>query len=187
MSQKWQYLLDAPFKISNRCCHHMKKAPFKSYEHKTGRIPVLGTRAEESSLRLQTYLKNGCNTFGGRNPRSQPLSFWNEQDILNYLVQNKIKIPSVYGEIVSVQNNQMTFFNNDKKLKCSGVNRTGCVFCGFGCHVEPTPNRFQQLKQTHPKLYDYVIGGGEFVNGNWQPNNKGLGFGYVLDYLRVPY
>ena len=188
LAPKWRFLLDAPFKVSHRCCYHMKKSPFKSFNHKTGRIPILGTRASESRLRMTEYLQNGgCNSFETKNPKSQPISFWKEQDILNYIVENNLEIPSVYGQIIE-QDTQIAFIPIDQTcLKCSGVDRTGCIFCGFGCHIEKEPNRFQKLKITHPKLYDYVINGGEFVDGNWQPNSKGLGFGFVLDYLKVPY
>ena len=37
LSDKWHYMLDAPFKISERCCDIMKKQPFKIYEKLTGR------------------------------------------------------------------------------------------------------------------------------------------------------
>ena len=37
------------------------------------------------------------------------------------------------------------------------------------------------------KIYEYCIGGGEFVDGIWQPNRKGLGLGYVMDYINNLY
>lgn len=58
-------------------------------------------------------------------------------------------------------------------LCTTGVNRTGCMFCMFGVHLEDEPNRFQKMKQTHPKQYDYCI-------------NK-LGLGEVLDYMGIDY
>lgn len=188
IAQKWRYLLNEPFRISHRCCYHMKKSPFKSFNHKTGKVPILGTRATESKLRMTTYLNTGCNIFDTKNPKSQPLSFWTEQDILNYLVEHNLKIPDVYGEIVETTEQKSFIAETDKPvLKCTGVDRTGCIFCGFGCHIEKTPNRYQRLKETHPNLYDYVINGGEFVDGWWQPNSKGLGFGKILDLLHVQY
>ena len=35
--KKYHYLLDAPFKISNRCCNYLKKEPANRYEKETGR------------------------------------------------------------------------------------------------------------------------------------------------------
>lgn len=50
-------------------------------------------------------------------------------------------------------------------------------------------NRFERMKHTHPKHYDFCIGGGEFdpADGLWKPNEKGLGYGRVLDYIGVRY
>ena len=27
------------------------------------------------------------------------------------------------------------------------------MLCGFGCHLEKSPNRFEMLKETHPGMY----------------------------------
>lgn len=95
---KWQYLLNAPFKISDKCCGVMKKKPMKKYQKEHGCAIILGTMAAESALRKQAWLRTGCNAF--HNLKSSPLSFWTEQDMLTYIKDNDIKIPSVYGEIV---------------------------------------------------------------------------------------
>ena len=49
--ENYKYLLDAPFKISARCCYHMKKAPLNKFEKQTGRHPITGVLACESKLR----------------------------------------------------------------------------------------------------------------------------------------
>ena len=73
-----------------------------------------------------------------------------------------------------------------KEYYCTGYPRTGCVFCAFGCHLEKEPNRFQRLKETHPKLYNYCMNGGEYnENGWWQPNKDGLGMKHVMDFINV--
>ena len=41
------YLLNADFKISGQCCYHLKKLPFKVFEHVTGLMPIIGTMCEE--------------------------------------------------------------------------------------------------------------------------------------------
>jgi len=166
LSKKWYFLLEAPFKISHQCCNIMKKNPIKIYE-KSGKVPFIGTMAQESRVRLQLYLKNNCNSFDTKRPTSQPLSFWTEQDILLYIKQNNLPICSVYRYIIE----------DDKgKLKTTGESRTGCFACGFGCHLEKEPNRFQRMKETHPKLYDYCI-----------REENGLGLGKVLDFINVKY
>ena len=176
---KWKFLLDAPYDISHKCCDVMKKRPAKTYERKTGRKAIIGTLASESTLRKTQWVKYGCNAFETKRPTSQPLSFWTEQDILHYIKQFDIPYCSVYGNIVP--DNEATL------LKTTGCDRTGCIFCMFGCHLEKEPNRFQRLKETHPRQYEYCISGGEYVDGKWQPSKEGLGLGKVLDYINVKY
>ena len=52
--ENYKYLLDAPFKISARCCYHMKKAPLNKFERQSGRHPITGVLACESKLREQS-------------------------------------------------------------------------------------------------------------------------------------
>lgn len=80
ISEKWQFLINAPFKISDRCCHIMKKEPIKRYEKETGRGAIVGTMAADSKLREISYLQHGCNSFEGR-PMSTPMAFWLENDV----------------------------------------------------------------------------------------------------------
>lgn len=173
-------LLDLPFKVSDKCCRELKKKPAKQ----AGDNPIIATLACESKLRESQWLKSGCNSFGSCKTSSTPLSFWTEQDILHYIDKNNIQIASVYGDIVpdSFENGQIAIDNDFVKLKCSGCQRTGCMFCLFGMHLEKGENRIQILHKTHPKIYDYVLGGGEFgKNGLWRPSNSGLGFKFVMD------
>ena len=176
---KWKFLLDAPYDISHKCCDVMKKRPAKTYEKTTGRKAIIGTLASESTLRKTQWVKYGCNAFETKRPTSQPLSFWTEQDILHYIKQFDVPYCSVYGNIVPDDEGTL--------LKTTGCDRTGCIFCMFGCHLEKEPNRFQRLKETHPRQYAYCIGGGEYVDGKWQPSKEGLGLGKVLDYINVKY
>lgn len=188
--EKWKFLLDADFPISSQCCDVMKKAPIKAYAKETGRKAIIGTMADESRLRMVKYLKFGCNAYDSKEPTSKPLSIWLEQDILQYIKRNGLEIASVYGEIVErdqLQGQTSMFPDQYGKLMTTGVSRTGCVFCAFGAQCEKKPNRFQRLKETHPKLYAYCMGGGEYKDGKWQPSKDGLGMGHVLDYIGVSY
>lgn len=196
---QWRFLLAADFNVSHMCCAIMKKNPAKQYEKETGRKAMLGTMVIESRLRYSNWLKNGCNAFETKRPTSQPLSFWTEQDVFHYIKKYNVPYCSVYGDIQVKQNNtdlcdgQMNLidylgcYEPEDVLETSGCDRTGCIFCIFGCHLEKEPNRFQRLKQTHPRQYDYCINGGEMVDGKWQPNKEGLGLGHVLDYIGVKY
>ena len=163
LSKKYRYLINAPFKISSKCCNVMKKAPVKLYEKETGKLPFIGTMADESLLRMQTYMKNGCNAFNSKRPLSTPMGFWLQQDVLEYIYINNLKIAPVYGEVVQ---------ENDV-FKTTLCDRTGCIFCGFGVHLEKEPNRYQLLEISHPQLHDYCM-------------NK-LGFKEVCEFMNIKY
>lgn len=164
--KKWKFLYESNIPISEKCCEVMKKKPAKKYEKETGRKPIIATMAEESTLRTQAWLKNGCNAFDGKRPTSQPISFWTEQDVLTYLKEYHIPYAPVYGEIEEING----------ALKTTLCDRTGCVFCGFGCHLEKEPNRFQRLKTTHPKLWEYCM-------KPWE--DGGLGMKTPLEFIGV--
>lgn len=169
---KWKFLIDAPFRISNYCCDVMKKKPAHKYDETTDRKPFIGTMADESRQRKKQWMQNGCNAFNKKNPSSQPLSFWTEQDILHYIKKYGLKIADIYGDIVIDDNSILT---------TTGVNRTGCVFCMFG--ITQDPDRFLRLKDEEPKKYDFVMRGGKFdESGMWIPH-KGLGYKFVIDWL----
>lgn len=160
--KQWGYLLDAPFKISEECCNELKKKPAEAFHKKTGKYPMVATMADEGSMRKQRYLQTGCNAYNIG--KSQPLGFWTQQDILEYIVINELSICSVYGTICKNENgNYIT----------TGLSRTGCMYCPFGVHLEKYPNRYQRLQHTHPKHYEFML-------------NK-LGFKQVFDYVGIEY
>lgn len=187
--QKLEFLLYAPFIISSRCCGVMKKQPMNEYMRKTQRVPTMATMAQESRLRTKVWLKNGCNAFEGKHPVGKPMSFWTEQNVLRFIVERGIPYASVYGDIVAGDGeNDYVETLIDCNLHCTGCQRTGCMFCAFGAHLEKGENRFERMKHTHPKHYEFCIGGGEWdTDGLWKPNEKGLGYGRVLDYIGVRY
>ena len=152
LPKKWKKLIKSGFKVSDRCCHIMKKKPFKKYEKEHKRYGIIGTMACDSEQRKLGYLISGCNTLEGKK-KSRPMSFWLTKDVWQYIKGKGLSYCDVY--------------------KNSHVDNTGCMFCMFGVHLEKSPNRFQAMKLTHPKLWDYCI-------------NK-LGCGKVLDFIGVRY
>ena len=181
---KWRFLLEAPFEISNRCWGVMKKNPSTEYFKKTGRHAILATMAEESRLRTQKWLRYGCNGFDMKKPISTPLAFWREQDVLKYIKDNNIRIAAVYGDVVydygeeiegQMDLSDLGVAAEVRHLKTTGCKRTGCMFCGFGCHLEKeNEGRFERMKQTHPKQYEYIM-------KPWEEG--GLGYKQVIDWI----
>jgi 3'-phosphoadenosine 5'-phosphosulfate sulfotransferase (PAPS reductase)/FAD synthetase len=138
ISQKWLFLTKKPyqFKISHQCCSKLKKDPAIEFEKRLGLFPIIGNMAEESQLRKQQYISNGCNSFNSDRIKSNPLSFWSEKDIWDYIHKYNLAYSKIYD---------------------MGYKRTGCMFCGFGVHDEPELNKFQKMSMTHPLQYDYCI------------------------------
>ena len=182
--EKYKFFLDAPFNLAPHCCNVMKKAPASAYDKKTGRVRITGEIAQESKQRLAQWIRYGCNGFNMKSPVSKPLSFWTEQDILHYIKKKNLKICSVYGDIVAdydgseqlpnqIDLADLGFIQDNRKLKTTGCERTGCMFCGFGCHLEKE-SRFQKMKKTHPTIYDYIM----------RPRDKGgLGYKEIIDWI----
>jgi len=164
----WKFLIDAPFATSEKCCTVMKVKPFHKYQKETGRYPFIGVTQDEGLRRKRTYEKTGCNVFDAKDPISKPLGFWTRQDILRYVVENNLAIANVYGDIV---------YENGL-YRTTGEQRTGCMYCAFGCHLEGYPNRYQRMALKDPQIWEYCI----------RPYEAGgLGFGSVLDYINVAY
>ena len=195
--EKYEPLLYTDFICSHNCCNVLKKKPAKAYAKQTGKQPITALMASESRLREQQWLKNGCNGFEMKRPISNPMSFWKEQDVLQYIKENNIPIASVYGDVVYKEDSDQIKMENfgiidcgTNKLCTTGCDRTGCIFCAFGAHLDKKggrKSRFERLKETHPRQYAYCIGGGEDVNGGWQPSKEGLGMGHVFDELNKIY
>lgn len=130
--EKYLPLVYVPVPISHYCCQVMKKSPMKAYQHKNKLVPYLGTLAEESRIRTQAWLRHGCNSFDSKKPSSQPLSFWTEHDILQYLVEYGLEIASVYGDIVATDAEGNEYAPNSMmcagcKYKTTGADRTGQI------------------------------------------------------------
>lgn len=168
IADSYKYLIDAPFEISAKCCDILKKTPAHHYAKETGRQPIIGTMAVESQLRETSWRQHGCNIYDGKHPVSRPMSFWTEQDVLEYLYKTDIPFASVYGEIIR---DKWDWYHT------TGLKRTGCMFCLYGIQYESQPNRLQKMKKSDPDLWQYCMK--PFEDG-------GCGLQAVCDYMNIP-
>ena len=140
MPRRWEFLINAPFNTSNMCCDKLKKEPFFYYSRDNDLAPILGTLAEESRLRMTTYIRRGgCNVFNDEQSyksSSLPLSIWTEKDIWDCIKKYNIPIAEIYNK---------------------GVKRTGCMFCGYGVQYKHD-NRLKMVYEHYPKFYDLFMG-----------------------------
>lgn len=136
ISEKYLYLVDEPFRISEQCCEWLKKKPFRQYEKESGKLPVIGITISESRLRFKQYVRRGgCNLFGEKKQASFPISIFTDKDIYEYINRFNLPICELYHK---------------------GYERTGCMFCGFGAHIDN--RRFSLLYEHNPKLYYTMMG-----------------------------
>jgi len=132
--KRYEYLVDAPFRISRDCCDILKKRPAKKYHRETGRCPYIGMRADEGNQRSSKWEKTKENNLEAEIPTSNPLMIWTTEDIWNYIKRFDLPYSSIYDR---------------------GYPRTGCIFCMYGITVDR--DRFLKLKATHPDLWEYCM------------------------------
>lgn len=124
LAARWRYLVDEPYMTSEKCCEILKKRPFRHYNTETRSLAMVGTLAGESKLRQSQYIRRGsCNVFDAdpRKVHSAPLSIWTGADCWEYIRRYAVS----YCEIYDVE----------------GIERTGCVFCGFGAQFNAGRSR----------------------------------------------
>jgi 3'-phosphoadenosine 5'-phosphosulfate sulfotransferase (PAPS reductase)/FAD synthetase len=134
---KWRYLIDKEFEVTERCCYHLKKAPFTKYEKETSRKPIVALMSSESSLRYQLSLRDDLNI-----KKCYPLMHWTDKDIWEYAKFNKIRFAECY------------YANKEKGL--TAETRTGCIGCAFGVHLEEN-NRFDNQMIKNPKRMSKLL------------------------------
>ena len=92
-------------RISPLCCQYLKKEPFNEYAKKTGKKPIMGIRAKESSRRSLVY--KSCFT---KDKKFTPIHDLSDELLEKIYKKYNIEIPEIYQYI----------------------NRTGCAGCPYG-------------------------------------------------------
>lgn len=160
ISERWMYLLNEPYEVSDRCCFWLKKQPSYNYARRTGWYPYIGLLASESFTRTASYIqRGGCNTFstdGKNHASSLPLAIWMEDDIWAYIRDRQLSIPDIYEK---------------------GATRTGCMGCGFSANLDTSG--IDTLRRLWPRWYhqimDYENNGVRYGDALQKTINKGHG------------
>ena len=109
-------------------------------------------------------MKHGCNNYNAKVPKSTPMGFWTQQDVLAYLLVFNVSYAPTYGKI--------EYDPVKDELYTTREHRTGCYNCMYGVPYETQPNRFQRMKKDYPQLHKVCENQGCFE---------------VLQYMRLPY
>lgn len=188
------------FLVSSKCCYYLKEKSSADWAKENNSVPFLGLMASEGGRREKSLMINGCNYFGKSTIRSAPFAIFNRDDLLRLTLEmdelwktkwkaeyeEKAKaegwlkeneslpesiIPDIYGEIKE---------DKDGNLYTTKAQRTGCSMCGFGIHLEKRPHRFDRLRESNPKEWDYWMN-----RCCTDKNGNKYGWGKVLDYIGV--
>ncbi len=144
--------------FSEKCCDYVKGG----LKHEK-RPSFIGTMANESLFRKQSWIKNGCNIYNKEHPMSRPLSLWTSKDVWEYVRQYGLRINDAYG--------YDPIKHNIDALRFS---RLGCTSCPLGSSIEEIlanrysknnelaeefkyQNRFEKLLQYSPNLYEAQV------------------------------
>jgi len=135
-------------RVSNKCCHYLKKEPFQRYEKETGKKPITGVRGAEGIIREAKYTK--CFTKKG-----EFTPIWDLSDELLDGIYKKydIEIPKIYDHLT----------------------RTGCAGCPYGGRIGRAkakriekelsllpPNKREFIKKYHAESYKvHRVNGGD--------------------------
>ena len=109
--------------------------------------------------------------YDGHTIKSQPMGFWPKNEVIQYAVEQRIPICSVYGTPYQDKKGNWYF---------TGEQRTGCCVCGFGCHLEPVPNRLQRLRTSDNDKHRRMC------EGCLQIKNHGMTYEQALNYAGIP-
>lgn len=162
----------APFKVSNQCCYWMKELPAKMWQEENNMWPFLGLMQSEGGQRRFSLIQHGCNYVGKSVQRSCPFNYFTRQDLLQLALDLNAPVPRIYGEIVR---------DADGKLRTTLAQRTGCVMCGFGIHLDSRPHHFDLLRERDEKQWEYWM----YRCVTDKDTGEKYGWGRVLDYIGV--
>ena len=162
------------FKVSSKCCYYLKEKPCDDWGKENNSVPYLGLMASEGGRRAKSLRINGCNYFGKSTIRSAPFAIFSRQDLLQLALDLEVPVPEIYGTIERKE---------DETLYTTKAQRTGCSMCGFGIHLEKRPHRFDLLKESNPKEWEYWM----FNCCTDESTGEKYGWARVLDYIGVGY
>lgn len=141
LHEPFRKLKEANIMLTDKCCDELKKKPMKKVHKKFGfKGSFTGVRAAESRARKLAYIQRGAlyNSTRNRQWICNPLIHWSHEDVVRMLDRHNIVM----------------------ERPGNGTGRSGCVNCGFGCHIaqrEGTRNSLQLLFDTNITMWNRTM------------------------------
>lgn len=153
------------FRVSEKCCYYLKERPCDIWAKEHNSVPYLGLMASEGGRRAKSLKINGCNYFGASTIRSAPFAIFQREDVLQLALEMDqwyhdhwrmfpaaepldTIVPAIYGEIAQKQ---------DGTLYTTKAQRTGCLICGFGVHLDKRPHKFDLIYKDNPVQWEKLM------------------------------
>jgi len=146
-------------KISQMCCHILKKEPSEIEQARLD-VDVIfkGLMAEESHSRMVNFSTRGY-IFKSSRPHLgddpfyhvNPLSIWTDADIWEYIRSSGIPYSPLYDI-------EYTTTGKDGKSCKQCIKRNGCIGCATD--IAYKDNHISVLRQTHPRAWRVIMNGG---------------------------
>lgn len=140
MHEQFRLAKEKGLKITDTCCHHLKKVPMKKWDKVNGiKGHFMGVRVAESQSRRMAALQRGFLYYSTDHSQwlCNPLGPWTDADVWAYL-----------------ERFDMT------KLFPRGKAGSGCVNCAFGAHLyleQDQPNPLQLLWVTDRRKWTEAV------------------------------
>ena len=134
-------LRDKGIMLTDKCCDELKKKPMRKVHKAFGfKGSFTGVRASESQARKLAYLQRGAlyNSTRNRQWICNPIVHWSEDDVQRCLREAGVTL----------------------ERPGNGQGRSGCIKCGFGCHIEQkagNPNSLQILSVDNPQMWNRTM------------------------------
>jgi 3'-phosphoadenosine 5'-phosphosulfate sulfotransferase (PAPS reductase)/FAD synthetase len=134
-------LRDKGIMLTDKCCDELKKKPMRKVHKAMGfKGSFTGVRASESQARKLAYLQRGALYYSSRNRQwiCNPIVHWSESDVQRCLKENGVEL----------------------ERPGNGQGRSGCINCGFGCHIEQKAgkqNSLQILSVDNPQMWSRTM------------------------------
>lgn len=137
LHEKFRALREEGVILTDRCCDELKKNPMRKLCRRLGFDgTITGTRMAESNARQLAFIQQGSLYYSSRNGQwiANPLSHWLAEDVKQYHRDRGIVVEQIPTE----------------------TGRSGCVNCGFGCHLaqrDGVRNSLQILHDMNPAMW----------------------------------
>lgn len=130
LHEPFKKLRDASVMLTEKCCDELKKKPMRKAQRSIGADgSFTGVRAAESMSRRLGFIQRGALYNSSRNRQwiCNPLVHWSEQDVQRTLKRFGITL----------------------ERPGNGSGRSGCINCGFGCHIATQRGERNSLQLLH--------------------------------------